>query len=362
MQETTIIAPDDMHCHLRDGALLDSVILDTALSYSRAIVMPNLAKPILDGEMADHYREMILSALNQQIKTNKHLNDDSIKFAKAFNPLMTVYLTDKADSLAYKQAFLAKKIVAAKLYPAHATTNSAHGVTDIAGLDGVFRTMSEMGMPLLIHGEVTDPNIDIFDREAVFIQTILIPLRKKFPELKIVLEHITTGEAAEFVLKGDDNLAATVTPHHLLINRNALFQGGLRPHHYCLPILKREEHRQAVLNAAISGHPRFFAGTDSAPHTVKAKQQDCGCAGIYNSFQSAGLYRQIFEEAGGLDYYESFMSKNGAEFYGLPLNKTMIRLKKEAINVPESIEIANGEKIIPFLAGKSIAWQVASYL
>ncbi|MFK7867090.1 MAG: dihydroorotase [Alphaproteobacteria bacterium] len=358
MEKLDLIAPDDMHCHLRDGVLLDHVIFETARQFKRAVIMPNLTQPVIDGARAAAYQQRIMSSLEQQAMI--HNRSD---IAAEFTPLMTLYVTDQSDPQEYKRAFLAGEAIAAKLYPANATTNSAHGVRDIFALKPLFSMMSDLGMPLLIHGEVTASEIDIFDREAVFIEQVLKPLRAEFPALRMVLEHITTAQAADFIGDSDDpNLAATITPHHMMLNRNALFQGGIRPDHYCLPILKRETHRAAILAAATSGHPRIFAGTDSAPHTKSAKLQPCGCAGIYNAFEAIGLYAELFENENCLHHLEGFTSINGANFYGLPQNKARITLVKQPIAVPEYFEIeqpSGKDYITPLRAGKTIAWRHA---
>ena len=355
MDQLTLTAADDMHCHVREGALLEAVIAETANQFRRAIIMPNLADPIRTVHQACDYRDKILKALAKQ----------SSKNSPKFTPLMTLYVTEGADPQDYKTGYLNGDISAAKLYPAHATTNSAHGVKDVSALYPLLSVMSEIGMPLLIHGEVTDPAIDIFDREEQFIEQILKPLRVRFPDLKVVLEHITTAQAAQFIMDGDDLLAATITPHHMMLNRNALFQGGLRPHHYCLPILKHEQHRIAILKAATSGHPRLFAGTDSAPHPVHLKEQDCGCAGIYNGFNAVGLYTTLFEQAEALTHLEGFLSLNGARFYGISVNEETITVVRKPLSVPENIiideEAGEGSfEIKPFLAGQAIEWQLAN--
>ena len=351
----TITAPDDFHCHLREGALLQSVILHTAQNFRRAIVMPNLKKPVTTHKDALSYRQMIEESLQKA------------GFLGEFTPLMTLYLTDETDEQDLKQAYLAGDVTAVKLYPAHATTNSSHGVTDISKLDKTFKTMSEIGMPLLMHGEVTDKDIDIFDREAVFIDRILKGMRKRFPDLKMVLEHITTEQAVDFVGSHEGEIAATITPHHMVINRNALFQGGMRPHHYCLPIAKRERHRQAVHDAALSGNKSFFAGTDSAPHRITEKEQDCGCAGIFNSFEAPAFYAELFEKGDKLAHLEGFLSHHGADFYGLPRNHEKVTLVKDKITIPYEIKVdddvndimtANEANIRPFMAGQDMAWQV----
>jgi dihydroorotase len=334
----TIRRPDDWHVHLRDGEMLDAVAGFTARQFARAIVMPNLAPPVIGVACAEAYRTRILTALPA---------------GSDFTPLMTCYLVDRAEPAELVRGFEEGVWVAAKLYPAHATTNAAHGVTDIATLRPALEAMQRIGMPLLVHGEVTDPAVDIFDREAAFIDRVLVSLLADFPALKIVFEHITTAEAAQFVAEAGPNLAATVTPHHLVINRNALFQGGLRPHAYCLPVAKRERHRLAVRRAACSGSPKFFLGTDSAPHLVGAKESACGCAGIFNAPFALESYAAVFEEEGALDRFEAFASENGPLFYGLPLNEGEITLEREPIAVPETVS-----GIVPFLAGETLPWRV----
>ena len=310
----TFLRPDDWHVHLRDGEMLAAVVQDTALDFARAIVMPNLVPPVTTAGMAAAYRERIRSCLPANAE---------------FEPLMTCYLTDRTDAHDLEAGFTDGVFTAAKLYPAGATTNSASGVTDIGRLDGVFEVMSAIGMPLLVHGEVVDPDIDIFDREAVFIDRVLGPLRGRHPELRVVFEHITTTEAAEYVAAGDAaRLGATITPHHLVINRNAMFVGGIRPHMYCLPVAKRERHREALVRAACSGSPQFFLGTDSAPHPLGAKESACGCAGIYNSPSALASYLEVFFQAGALSAFEGFASRNGPAFYGLPVNGTHVRYER----------------------------------
>jgi dihydroorotase len=335
--------PDDWHVHLRDGAMLAAVLPYTARQFARAIIMPNLAQPVTTAAAAEAYRARILAALPAGV---------------TFTPLMTCYLTDHSDPDDIAQGFAAGAFVAAKLYPAKATTNSAHGVTDIAAITPVLERMAEIGMPLLIHGEVTDPAVDIFDREAVFIETVLIPLRARLPGLKIVLEHITTEEAAAYVAGSAPGIAATVTPHHLLINRNALFAGGIRPHLYCLPVAKRERHRQALRRAVTSGNDRFFLGTDTAPHAIHTKEADCGCAGIFCAPVALETYAEIFNELDALDQLEAFASLNGPRFYGLPVNETLITLERVATEVPARVaEAAGGVK--PFRAGETLHWRLA---
>src|SRR5438132_4760013 len=304
--------PDDWHVHLRDGAMLAAVVPFTARQFARAVAMPNLVPPVTSVAAAWAYRERILAALPAGV---------------AFTPLMTCYLTDTTDPQELARGWEEGIFAAVKLYPAHATTNSASGVTDYDRIMPVLERMAELGMPLLVHGEVTDPEVDVFDRETVFIERVLDPLRHRLPELRIVLEHITTDEAVAYVGSGDANLAAAITAHHLVINRNAIFAGRIRPHLYCLPIAKREKHRQALRRAATSGDPRFFLGTDSAPHPVPAKETACGCAGIFTAPCALEIYAEVFEEEGALDYFEGFAALHGAEFYRLPINETRITLR-----------------------------------
>ncbi|HEX8622394.1 MAG TPA: dihydroorotase [Allosphingosinicella sp.] len=332
--------PDDWHVHLRDGAMLESVAPYTARQFGRAIVMPNLQIPVTTAAMAEAYRERILAA------------------APGLTPLMTCYLTDDSDPAELTGGFERGAWAAAKLYPAHATTNSAHGVTDIANIYPVLEAMQSAGMPLLIHGEVTDADVDVFDRERVFIDRIFSILARDFPGLKMVFEHITTSEAVDFVLAGGASLAATITPQHLIINRNALFAGGLRPHAYCLPVAKREAHRLAVRRAATSGSAKFFLGTDSAPHSVDRKESGCGCAGIFNAPFALESYATVFEEEGALDRLEAFASENGPRFYGLPLNEDQIVLERAEVTVPESLRAAD-TRVVPFHAGETLRWRFA---
>ncbi len=342
MSETiTIRRPDDWHVHLRDGAMLDAVAPFTARQFARAIIMPNLAPPVTSVPAASAYRDRIRAAAGSD-----------------FTPLMTAYLTDDTDPNEIERGFSEGVWIAAKLYPAGATTNSASGVTDIGNNRAVLERMEKIGMVLCVHGEVTDPKVDVFDREAVFIDRILSGIPRDFPALKIVFEHITTRDAVAFVEQSGPNVAATVTPHHLIINRNALFAGGLRPHAYCLPVAKREEHRIAVRKAATSGSPKFFLGTDSAPHTRLAKESGCGCAGIFNAPFALESYAAVFDEVGALDKFEGFASEHGARFYGLPLNGGTVTLERKVIEVPETIG-AGGDPIVPFLAGESIGWSIA---
>jgi dihydroorotase len=346
MQTITIPRPDDWHVHLRDGEILKAVLPYTARTFARAIVMPNLKPPVTTAAIATKYRDEILAALPQGMK---------------FTPLMTIYLTDTTVPEDVEKGFADGIITAAKLYPAHATTNSEHGVTDVKKIAAVLETMQRIGMPLLVHGEVTDPDVDIFDREAVFIDKILWPMRKQFPELRIVFEHITTAEAVEYVASEGHNgkLGATITAHHLHINRNAMFSGGMRPHYYCLPVAKREKHRLSLIKAATSGAPMFFLGTDTAPHTSTAKESACGCAGIFTSVNALELYAQIFDEANCLKNLEAFASRNGPAFYRLPVNEALITLKKSSDNFNEIKPILTGkEQIIAFQTMKPIHWKV----
>jgi dihydroorotase len=337
----TIRRPDDWHVHLRDGAMLEAVAPYTARQFARAIVMPNLVPPVISVGAAEAYRTRILAALPKDTD---------------FAPLMTCYLIDRAEPAELVRGFESGAWVAAKLYPAHATTNSAYGVTDIGTLRPALEAMQRIGMPLLVHGEVTDPDVDIFDREAVFIERVLAGVVRDFPALKIVFEHITTAEAVAFVEAAGSNVAATVTPQHLILNRNAIFEGGIRPHAYCLPVAKRERHRLAVRRAAVSGSPKFFLGTDSAPHAVEKKQAACGCAGIFNAPFALEAYARVFEEEGALDRLEGFASEHGPRFYGLPLNDGKVTLERAEVPVPDSLPAA-GTSLVPFLAGETLAWR-----
>lgn len=342
-QQLQIRRPDDWHIHLRDDAMLHTVLPYTSEVCGRAIVMPNLVPPVTSVAAARAYRERILAALPQQHR---------------FQPLMTCYLTDSLDAAEIEHGFREGVFTAAKLYPAHATTNSSHGVTSIAAIASVLERMQAIGMPLLIHGEVTDAHIDIFDREARFIETVMIPLRQQFPGLKIVMEHITTREAAQYVLEANDLLGATITPQHLMFNRNHMLVGGVRPHLYCLPILKRNVHQQALRDVIASGNSRFFLGTDTAPHARHRKESSCGCAGVFNAPVALPAYATVFEEMGALSHFEAFCSENGPRFYGLPLNEERITLVREAWTVPESIALGE-ESLVPFLAGETLNWRVA---
>lgn len=338
----TLRRPDDFHLHLRDGAHMRVVLHDTARRFARAIVMPNLRPPIATTVAALEYRARIRDALPSGMQ---------------FEPLMTLYLTDntRADEISLAKA--SGVVHAVKYYPAGATTNSDSGVTDLDRCSKVFEEMSRQGMPLLVHGEVTDPAVDIFDRERVFMETVLAPLTRRFPVLKVVVEHITTREAAQFVREAPANIGATITAHHLLLNRNAIFAGGVRPHLYCLPIIKRETHREALIAAAVSGSNKFFLGTDSAPHARHTKETSCGCAGIYTAHAGIELYAEAFERAGALEKLENFASVYGAQFYGLSLNADRITLEKTDVAVPEELAYG-GETLVPFRAGESNPWRI----
>ncbi|MCD5327018.1 dihydroorotase [Chromobacterium piscinae] len=342
MQTLSLIRPDDWHLHLRDDAALAAVLPDTCCQMGRAIVMPNLKPPVTTVAAAAAYRERILAARPS---------------GSAFEPLMTLYLTDNTRPEEIRLAKASGFVHGVKLYPAGATTNSDHGVTDIFKALPALEAMAETGLPLLVHGEVTDADIDVFDREAVFIERVMKPLLAKLPTLKVVFEHITTREAAEFVTAAPANVAATITAHHLLMNRNALFVGGIRPHHYCLPVLKREQHRQALVKAATSGSAKFFLGTDSAPHAKGAKEAACGCAGMYTANAAIELYAEAFEAAGALDKLEAFASLNGPAFYGLPANGGKIELVKESWTVPAELAYPGGS-LVPLRAGEGIAWRL----
>jgi dihydroorotase len=338
----TIRRPDDWHVHLRDGAMMAAVLPYTARQFARAVVMPNLVPPVTTIASALAYRERIVAALPA---------------GADFMPLMTAYLTDSSDPDEIHRGHREGVFIAVKLYPAHATTNSAHGVTDLGRVMPVMERMAKIGMPLLVHGEATDPAVDVFDREAVFIEKTLDPLRARLPELRIVLEHITTAEAVDYVEQGGPNLAATITAHHLIINRNAIFQGGIRPHLYCLPIAKREKHRLALRRAATSGCSQFFLGTDSAPHAIPTKETACGCAGIFTAAAAVELYAQVFDEEGALDKFEAFASLNGPTFYYLPPNETQVTLRREAWPVPDHVG-AGKLAVSPFLPGETLRWRL----
>ncbi len=341
--QLTLTRPDDWHLHVRDGAVLDDVVPHTARQFARAIIMPNLKPPVTTTAQAVAYRDRIVEAVPE---------------GQSFEPLMTLYLTDNLSPKEIAAAKASGVVHGVKLYPAGATTNSDSGVTDIECTYPVLEAMQKHGLPLLVHGEVTDPEVDVFDREAVFIQRHLAPLVHRFPELKVVLEHVTTRYGVEFVRSAPETVAATVTAHHLLLNRNALFQGGLRPHHYCLPVLKREEHRRALMEAATSADPKFFLGTDSAPHPRNAKESACGCAGIYTAHGALELYAEAFESAGALDKLEAFASFNGPDFYGLPRNRTAITLAKRPWDVPRDYPMGDA-RLVPMRAGETLAWTLS---
>ncbi len=342
MDSITLTRPDDWHLHLREGDSLASVLPHTARCFARAIVMPNLKSPITTTKRALDYRELILAALPENSR---------------FEPLMTLYLTDDTPPEEIARAKLSGRIHGVKLYPAGATTHSDAGVTRLSRCFHTLEKMQEVGIPLLIHGEVTDPEIDIFDREKAFLEMTLGPLVERFPDLKVVIEHITTRDAVQYVEVTGPNIGATITAHHLLMNRNALFLGGIRPHNYCLPVLKREEHREALVEAAISGNPKFFLGTDSAPHAKHTKEAACGCAGLYTAHAAIELYASAFEEAHALDKLEGFASFHGADFYGLPRNKDRITLVRKEWRVPDSYKFGEHE-VVPMRAGESLAWQL----
>ncbi|MBL8437400.1 MAG: dihydroorotase [Zoogloeaceae bacterium] len=344
MQTLSLIRPDDWHLHLRDGPALRAVVADTALRFGRAIVMPNLRPPVVTVEDARAYRERILAAL---------------PVGARFEPLMTLYLTDNTAPEEIDRAKASGFVHAVKLYPAGATTNSDAGVTAIEKVYPVLARMEELGVVLGVHGEVTAPEVDVFDRERVFIDQVLSPLVARFPALRVVFEHITTADAARFVEQAGPQVGATLTAHHLLLNRNAIFVGGIRPHHYCLPVLKRETHRQALMAAAVSGNPKFFLGTDSAPHARSTKEAACGCAGCYTAHAAIELYAEAFEAAGALDKLEAFASLHGPAFYGLPPNPDRIILVKEPWPVPEALNYLDQDPLVPLRAGEAVAWRLA---
>lgn len=344
MRDTlTITMPDDWHLHLRRGAMMRRVVRDTAAQFARAVVMPNLLPPIVTVEAALAYRAEIISALPSGIN---------------FQPLMSLYLTDDTPAAEVKKVAAHAETIAFKLYPAGATTNSADGVTRVSNIMPVLEAMAECGVVLQVHGEVTDADVDVFDREAVFIEQVLAPLHRELPALKIVLEHITTEHGVQFVQDAGDNVAATMTVHHLMFNRNEIFRDGIRPHAYCLPVLKREHHRRALLAAAIGGTAKFFLGTDSAPHTRTDKESACGCAGIYSAHAAMELYAEVFDRANALDKLEGFAAHHGADFYGLPRNATRLTLQRKSRTVACAIEVDGGE-IIPLRAGGEVGWVVA---
>ena len=342
MERLTLIRPDDWHLHLRDGPALAAVASDSARRFGRAIVMPNLKPAVRTTQQALHYRDRILAALPEDT---------------SFEPLMTLYLTDDTPPEEIARAKLSGRVFGVKLYPAGATTHSDEGVTRLSRCFHTLEKMEELGLALLVHGESTDPAIDVFDREQVFLEDVLGPALERFPRLKVVLEHITTREAVQFVEVTGENVGATITAHHLLMNRNALFLGGIRPHHYCLPVLKRETHREALVEAATSGNPKFFLGTDSAPHARRAKEAACGCAGIYTAHAAIELYAAAFEEAEALDKLEGFASRFGAQFYGLPLNRDTLTLVREEWTVPDELSFG-GDALVPLRAGETIAWKL----
>ena len=340
--ELTLTRPDDWHLHVRDGDALTTVIPHTARQFARAIIMPNLQPPVTTTAQALGYRERIVAAVPDGVQ---------------FTPLMTLYLTDRTTADDIDEAKASKVVQAVKLYPAGATTNSAAGVTDISNTYAALESMEQQGLPLLVHAEVTDPDVDVFDREKVFIERHLQPLTQRFPQLKVVLEHVTTREGVDFVSSAPDTIAATITAHHLLLNRNAMFRGGLQPHTYCLPVLKREVHREALLAAATSGNRKFFLGTDSAPHARERKESTCGCAGIYTAHAALELYAQAFEDADALQQLEGFTSHFGADFYGLPRNTEQITLVKQDWQVADSYPLA-GSVLVPLFAGETLHWQI----
>jgi dihydroorotase len=342
MNEITITRPDDWHLHLRDGAELSAVLADSARRFARAIVMPNLKPPVTTTKLALRYRDRIHAVLPQQL---------------VFEPLMTLYLTDNTRPEEIDKAKSSGAVHAVKYYPAGATTHSESGVTDLRKCYSVFKAMEACGMPLLVHGEVTDPTVDVFDREKVFLDQVLTPLLEHFTGLRVIIEHITTREAVHFVVAAPHRVGATITAHHLLLNRNALFAGGMRPHHYCLPLLKREIHRQALTDAAVSGNPKFFLGSDSAPHARHTKEADCGCAGIYTAHAGIELYAEAFAAAGALARLDDFASRYGAEFYGLPRNTGTIKLIEQAWRAPAEMPFG-AERLVPFRGGEDIRWQV----
>lgn len=341
-ESLTIRRPDDWHVHLRDDEVLRGVAVFTARQFARAIVMPNLSPPVTTVEAAVRYRDRILAAVPEGVN---------------FTPLMTCYLTDHTDPDELERGHRQGVFTAAKLYPANATTNSAHGVTDVANIRSALERMAAIGMPLCVHGEVTDAEVDVFDREKVFIDRILAPLVRELPELKVIFEHITTEDAVQFVAAAGGNVGATITPQHLHINRNAMLVGGIRPHAYCLPVAKREKHRLALREAATSGSAKYFLGTDSAPHARHAKESACGCAGIFNAPYALESYLQVFEDEGALDRFEGFASENGPRFYGLPLNEERITLERVNTQVPEEID-AGETTVVPFHAGETLGWRM----
>ena len=386
-KEIVCALPDDWHLHLRDGDALKSVVLASALQFGRAIVMPNLKPPITRLSQALEYRDSIRNALKDQMTETIGLLEDhagrkavekqwffyrsqpsqdwmleQLHQAAKFEPLMTLYLTDQTAPEEIDLAVHSGVVKAVKLYPAGATTHSDAGVTSVLGLYPVFERMQKLGLPLLVHGEVTDPEVDVFDREAVFIDRVMLDLRRRFPALRIVFEHITTQEAAHFVRDAEAPIAATITPQHLLYNRNAIFNRGLRPHWYCLPVLKRERHRLALLEAAVSGSPRFFLGTDSAPHAAQLKEHAAACAGCYSAPHALALYASVFDAAAAIDRWEGFACSYGAAFYGLQANQGKIRLVKEPCPIPEQIAFVPGQKIVPLAGGDTVPWRFDGFI
>ena len=336
--------PDDFHLHLRDGEELASIVGDSARRFARAVIMPNLVPPVVSVRQALEYRKRILACLPEN---------------PGFNPLMTLYLTDDTGRDEVDRVAGSEEVCAFKYYPAGATTNSASGVTDIHKVMPLLEHMAQRDVPLLVHGEVTDADVDVFDREKMFIERVLAPLAENISSLRIVFEHITTSEAVQFVTAASEKIAATITPHHLMLDRNAIFSGGINPHHYCLPLLKREEHRQALVTAAVSGNPKFFLGSDSAPHGLRAKEKPPGCAGIYNAFAAIELYATVFDAASSLGTLEIFASRNGARFYGLPLNTEKITLCREDWSIPDTITFAD-TLLVPFMAGNACQWKLVN--
>ena len=343
MDTLTLTRPDDWHLHLRDGDAMRAVLPHSARQFARAIIMPNLRPPVTTTEQALAYRARIL---------------DAILAGSTFQPLMTLYLTDNTSPAEIVRAKDSNHVVACKLYPAGATTNSDSGVTNVRNIYSVLEMMQAHGLPLLVHGEVTDPEVDVFDREAVFIERVLMPTIRDFPALKVVLEHITTQDAVEYVRAAPATIAATITAHHLLYNRNAIFQGGIRPHYYCLPILKREHHRQALIRAATSGDPKYFLGTDSAPHPRQGKETACGCAGCYTAHAALELYAEAFESADALDKLETFASFHGPDFYGLPRNTKTLTLLRQPTSVPDRFPFGT-DTLTPLRAGETVRWRLA---
>ena len=343
MDEITLTRPDDWHAHFRDGVVLADVVPATVRRFARAVAMPNLSPPVTTTAAALAYRDRILAAVPP---------------GASFEPLMTLYLTDETGAEEIRRAALSGRVLGVKLYPAGATTNSAHGVTDLERCAPALDAMQERGLALMVHGEVTDGDVDVFDREREFVERTLASLVERFPGLKVVLEHVTTADGVGFVRRARDGVAATITAHHLLLNRNALFEGGLRPHHYCLPVLKRERHRAALLDAATSGEKRFFLGTDSAPHPRHAKESACGCAGLYTAHAGIELYAEAFDRAGALRKLEAFASRNGPAFYGLAPNRATITLRRESWPVPEEMPMG-GDVLVPFRAGGRVAWRLS---